>query len=197
MIKLVNILKEITLKTPIGQGSQHIIYPHSKDPNKIIKTFDPDETESIDKDQITTFQNHPDIFPIVYKVTDKYAVLEKLNTEKAINDLTKLESEFFNIKWRGEKKRKYSILLDELMENDNLEDYDFIGLLYYLLQNTSSSSLKKELNILYSLTQTPDILKKYVDFLTKVTSKINQTELDIHSEQFGYDSKGNIKLLDI
>jgi hypothetical protein len=41
-----------------------------------------------------TFQNHPDIFPIVYKVTDKYAVLGKLNTEKAINDLTKLESEF-------------------------------------------------------------------------------------------------------
>ena len=197
MIKLIDILKEITFKTPIGQGSEHIIYPYSKDPNKIIKTFDPDETESINKDQITTFQKHPDIFPIIYKVTDKYAVLEKLNTEKAIDELEKLQTEFFNLKWRDEKKRKYSILLDELMEDDNLEDYDFIGLLYHLFQNTSSSSLKKELTTLLSLTSNPDILKKYIDFLTKVTSKINQTELDIHSEQFGYDSKENIKLLDI
>ena len=197
MIKLQNILKEIIFKTPIGQGSEHIIYPYSKDPNKIIKTFDPDETESINKDQITTFQKHPDIFPIIYKVTDKYAVLEKLNTEKAIDELEKLETEFFNLKWRSKKKRKYSILLDELMENNNLEDYDFIGLLYHLFQNTSSSSLKKELNTLLSLTSNPDLLKKWIDFLIKVTSKTNQTELDIHSEQFGYDSKGNIKLLDI
>ena len=90
MIKLIDILKEITLKEPIGQGSEHIIYPYSKDPNKVIKTFDSDETESINKNQITTFQNHPDIFPIVYKVTDKYAVLEKLNTKKAIDELEKL-----------------------------------------------------------------------------------------------------------
>ena len=106
MIKLIDILKEITLKEPIGQGSEHVIYPYSKDPNKIIKTFDPDERESINKDQITTFQNHPDIFPIVYKVTDKYAVLEKLNTKKAIDELEKLEAEFFNLKWRDEKKKK-------------------------------------------------------------------------------------------
>ena len=197
MIKLIDILKEITLKEPIGQGSEHVIYPYSKDPNKIIKTFDPDERESINKDQITTFQNHPDIFPIVYKVTDKYAVLEKLNTKKAIDELEKLETEFFNLKWRDEKKRKYSILLDDLMEDDNLEDYDFIGLLYHLFQNTSSSSLKKELNTLLSLTSNPDLLKKWIDFLIKLPSIIGKTELDIHAEQFGYDSEENIKLLDI
>ena len=197
MIKLVDILKEITFKTPIGQGSEHIIYPYSKDPNKVIKTFDPDETESINKNQITTFQKHPDIFPIVYKVTDKYAVLEKLNTEKAINELEKLQTEFFNLKWRSEKKRKYSILLDDLMGDNNLEGLDFIGLLYYLFQNTSSSSLKKELNTLLSLTQNPDLLKKWIDFLIKVSSIIGKTKLDIHTEQFGYDPKGNIKLLDI
>ena len=90
MIKLLSILKEITFKEPIGQGSEHIIYPYSKDPNKVIKTFDPDEKESINKDQITTFQKHPDIFPIVYKVTDKYAILEKLNTKKVIDELEKL-----------------------------------------------------------------------------------------------------------
>ena len=197
MIKLIDILKEITFKTPIGQGSEHIIYPYSKDPNKVIKTFDPDETESINKNQITTFQKHPDIFPIVYKVTDKYSVLEKLNTEKAINELEKLQTEFFNLKWRSEKKRKYSILLDDLMENNNLEGLDFIGLLYHLFQNTSSSSLKKELNTLLSLTQNPDLLKKWIDFLIKVSSIMSKTKLDIHTEQFGYDPKGNIKLLDI
>ena len=83
------------------------------------------------------------------------------------------------------------------MEDNNLEDYDFIGLLYHLFQNTSSSSLKKELTTLLSLTSNPDLLKKYIDFLTKVISKTNQTELDIHAEQFGYDPKENIKLLDI
>ena len=95
------------------------------------------------------------------------------------------------------KKRKYSILLDDLMEDDNLEDYDFIGLLYHLFQNTSSSSLKKELNTLLSLTSNPDLLKKWIDFLIKLPSIIGKTELDIHAEQFGYDSEENIKLLDI
>jgi len=199
MIKLIDILKEISIsgKEPIGQGSEHIIYPYFKDPNKVIKTFDPYEGESINKDQITTFQKHPDIFPIVYKVTDKYAVLEKLNTEKAINELEKLQTEFFNLKWRSEKKRKYSILLDDLMENDNLEGLDFIGLLYHLFLNTPSSSLKKELNTLLSLTSTPDLLKKWIDFLIKVSSIMGKTKLDIHTEQFGYNSEGNIKLLDI
>ena len=191
MIKLQDILKEIIFKTPIGQGSEHIIYPYSKDPNKIIKT----SSQSVNKNQITIFQKHPDIFPIVYKITDKYAVLEKLDVNQAITELEKLEVEFFNLKWHSDKKRKYSILLDDLMENND-DDYDFIGLLYYLLQN-NPSSLKSELNTLYSLTQNPELLKKWIDFLIKVTSKTNQTELDIHSEQFGYDSKGNIKLLDI
>ena len=191
MIKLINILKEIIFKTPIGQGSEHIIYPYSKDPNKVIKT----SSQSVNKNQITIFQKHPDIFPIVYKITDKYAVLEKLDVNQAITELEKLEVEFFNLKWHSDKKRKYSILLDDLMENND-DDYDFIGLLYYLFQN-NPSSLKSELNTLYSLTQNPELLKKWIDFLIKVTSKTNQTELDIHSEQFGYDSKGNIKLLDI
>ena len=191
MIKLINILKEIIFKTPIGQGSEHIIYPYSKDPNKVIKT----SSQSVNKNQITIFQKHPDIFPIVYKITDKYAVLEKLDVNQAITELEKLEVEFFNLKWHSDKKRKYSILLDDLMENND-DDYDFIGLLYYLFQN-NPSSLKSELNTLYSLTQNPELLKKWIDFLIKVTSKTNQTKLDIHSEQFGYDSKGNIKLLDI
>ena len=58
-------------------------------------------------------------------------------------NLKNYKQNFFNLKWRSEKKRKYSILLDDLMENNNLEGLDFIGLLYHLFQNTSSSSLKK------------------------------------------------------
>jgi hypothetical protein len=199
MIKLIDILKEISVsgKEPIGQGSQHVVYPYSKDPNKVIKTFDPSEGESINIEQIDTFQQYPNIFPIVYKVTDKYAVLEKLNTEKAINELEKLQTEFFNLKWRSEKKRKYSILLDDLMENDNLEGLDFIGLLYHLFLNTPSSSLKKELNTLYSLTQNPNLLKKWIDFLLQIVSIFGKKDLDIHAEQFGYTSEGQIKLLDI
>ena len=193
MIKLIDILKEISIsgKEPIGQGSEHIIYPHSKDPNKVIKT----SSQSVNKNQITTFQKHPDIFPIVYKITDKYAVLEKLDVNQAITELEKLEVEFFNLKWHSNKKRKYSILLDDLMENND-DDYDFIGLLYYLLQN-NPPSLKSELNTLLSLTSTPDLLKKWIDFLIKVLSIMGKTELDIHTEQFGYNSEGNIKLLDI
>jgi hypothetical protein len=202
MIKLTNLLKqlikeeiykvltEITFKTPIGQGSEHIIYPHSKDPNKVIKT----SSQSVNKNQITTFQKHPDIFPIVYKITDKYAVLEKLDVNQVITELEKLEVEFFNLKWHSDKKRKYSILLDDLMENND-DNYDFIGLLYYLLQN-NPSSLKSELNTLYSLTQNPELLKKWIDFLLQIISIFGKKDLDIHAEQFGYTPKGQIKLLD-
>ncbi len=199
MIKLVNLLKEISVsvKKPIGQGSQHIVYPHSKDPNKVIKTFDPDEGEFINTKHIDIFQKHPNIFPKVYKATDKYAVLEKLDIDQAITELEKLEAEFFNLKWRSNKKRKHSILLDDIMENDNLEDNDFIYKLYYLIKNNPSSVLKPELNTLYSLTQNSNLLKKWIDFLTQIISTFNKKDLDIHAEQFGYDSKGNIKLLDL
>jgi len=198
MIKLIDILKEISVsgKEPIGQGSQHIIYPHSKDPNKVIKTFDPSEGESINIEQIDTFQKYPNIFPKVYKVTDKYAVLEKLDVNQAITELEKLEIEFFNLKWRSNKKRKYSILLDDVMEDDNLEDNDFIYKLHYLIKN-NPSSLKSELNTLYSLTQNPELLKKWVDFLLQIVSIFGKKDLDIHAEQFGYTPEGQIKLLDI
>jgi hypothetical protein len=83
------------------------------------------------------------------------------------------------------------------MEDDNLEGIDFIGKLYYLIQKTPSSSLKKELDTLSSFTQNPKLLKKWIDFLIKLSSIMGQTELDMHAEQFGYDSEENLKLLDI
>jgi len=198
MIKLIDILKEIFVsgKEPIGQGSQHVVYPYSKDPNKVIKTFDPSEGESINIEQIDTFQQYPNIFPIVYKVTDKYAVLEKLDVDQAVAELEKLNVEFSNIKQKSNEKRKYSILLDDIMEDDNLQYDDFIYKLYYLIKN-NPSSLKSELNTLYSLTQNPNLLKKWIDFLLQIVSIFGKKDLDIHAEQFGYTPEGQIKLLDI
>ena len=78
------------------------------------------------------------------------------------------------------------------MEDDNLEGIDFIGKLYYLIQKTPSSSLKKELDTLSSFTQNPKLLKKWIDFLIKLSSIMGQTELDMHAEQFGYNSEENL-----
>ena len=81
MIKLVNLLKEIQTrpKTRIGTGMEGDVYNVGK--NKVVKKtgnldgFTPKELKNYD-----LFNQHPDIFPHIYKLTKYYIIMDKLDS---------------------------------------------------------------------------------------------------------------------
>jgi hypothetical protein len=82
MIKLIDILNELNIqpKLKLGTGSTYTTYPSSLQPDKVIKILNDEDEGSLDE-HYDLFIKYPKYFPIVYKKTDKYMVLEKLNTQ--------------------------------------------------------------------------------------------------------------------
>ena len=194
MIKLVNLLKEVTYKEPEAFGSRHIIYPSQTYPDKIIKTakinpkFGGDEYNTLDLDAIKLFQKHPDIFPIVYKVTEKYVVLEKLDDNKPYYDLKNLYNQVV------ESNTEFSEYIEDKSSHYE-KTYDLFST-YIYEYITEEDKTPSDFDEVYSKIKDGNLLKKYVLFIFKVI-QLNTKYLDIHNNQFGYDSKGNIKLLDL
>jgi hypothetical protein len=185
MIKLLDILNELNIqpKDQLGSGQSSSTYPYNKDPEKIIKTVsDYDDNNKFDLEQIKIFQKHPDIFPLIYKVTDKYAVLEKLNINKAYNEM---------LSW-GKQVKKTNNILSYFMQDEEYEYDDYAGILYYFLKQNSEN----ELESLYSKIKDGDKLKAWVSLIKKAINLNLKSDLDIHGEQFGYNNNNKLKLLD-
>ena len=80
MIKLVDILKEIQTqpKKRIGHGNQGNVYNVGK--NKIVKKSTNPKGFSQDEIEIyNLFNQHPDVFPHIYKLTKDYVIMDKLD----------------------------------------------------------------------------------------------------------------------
>jgi hypothetical protein len=92
MIKLIKILKEITIQTKpqLGKGENFIAYPSKTYSDRVIKTSS--SPQNI-QNHVNLFNKFPEIFPKVYEVTDRYMVVEKLNQQpiqeynKKVSDL--------------------------------------------------------------------------------------------------------------
>jgi hypothetical protein len=186
-----SIEEEIRQKGELGMGRDHIVYPFEKDPSKVIKIAyvgewgKPVGSGVLKASHIEKMLDYPDIFPKVYKHNDRYAIIEKLNTDEIENDdeilydvVSKYDLSLFNssstlsaieeVFWRGAKNRELLHKLRELVINDkDLEPYE--------------------------RTLTID----YIDLFLKIIEQIpNASGLDIHSGNIGYDFSGNLKLLD-
>jgi hypothetical protein len=180
VIKLIDILSELSTidKDILGQGFEHNVYP-SKDPNKVIKVG---ETKYVKK-WIEDFKSRPDLFPTIYKTgfykgnpKITYVVMEKLDTDQFEVDFDVLESIIEDVS-------NYDGILDAIKKTERNENE----------WNKLHNSIKQ---------QDPEI----ADFYTKIYNNVVQTKpfrsglfqvYDFHKGQFGYDKKGNIKMLDI
>lgn len=201
MIKLVNLLKELYNKNLIGdehgEGSIHIVYNYGKD--KVIK-FNQNQGEPI-SDHIKIFDKYPEIFPKVYDIGEDYVILEKLDDWKAIGEGDDINRILFHdnpsptindyddkshnsyIAEKSKYKGRYVGLITSLIYN-NLED------------NQLKLELKKELpKDLYT-----SLINNWYPLLKKIHDLpwISNLPKDMYShENFGYNSKGELKMLDI
>ena len=198
MIKLVDLLKEIYDKDLIGpeysEGGQHKIYLYDKD--KIIKFNYSGEGEI--GDNVKIFTQYPDIFPKVYDMGYDYAILEKLDDKKAASETWECKKYLFSQSSETPPENQYisKLVQRSRINGPNWYDSKVSKLIYNNLDdNELKSQLQKELpSNLYD-----SLIKNWYPLLQKVKniSWSSKIEKDINDENFGYNSKGELKMLDI
>jgi hypothetical protein len=180
MIKLLNILNESLLeklgtrKQIMGSGIQHDVYPFKGDPTKVIKISA--YGDDIDTSYVKTFQDNPSITAKIFKVTNKYMIMEKLDTKKFLEEDEKVRMFLSKV----ENKLPYDSLL--FIKTLQLEYPDVLqGLMKYADKNNK---------------EVKSILERWVDFLERL-KETGLEDLDIHNANLGYDKEGKLKLLDL
>ena len=164
-------------KPLIGSGASHKVYPSKKYPNIIYKIGG---ESSVDR-WYETFKRFPEFFPKVYKkgttmipyydgkIRVSYVMLEKLET--------KTFEEFWDI-------------IDEYFEGDSL--------LTMLMQYEFTYDRLIKMGELIKNNEGEEIFRKYIELIKLVDAIIELVgSPDIHKYQFGYDSSGKLKCLDV
>jgi predicted transglutaminase-like cysteine proteinase len=177
-------------KTIVNYGVEHNIYRSIKYPNKLIKVG----PDFIVNEWYYVFEENPDLFPKVYGMYPLknrewikrigiqhsqmnnffdeseyyYVVIEELDTKRFLN----LWNQMNEVNGKVNK-----VKLIDMMEYDGYEDnWD------NLLDHVKDSSIYNEIDMFYSL------IKRLHDV---------KDGPDLHERQFGFDSKGVLKALDI
>ena len=178
MIKLVDILKEIQTqpKKRIGHGNQGNVYNVGK--NKIVKKSTNPKGFSQDEIEIyNLFNQHPDVFPHIYKLTKDYVIMDKLD-QKPLGDVYNfLETTDM---WREED---YLINIYQMISTNDSNDLEIFN---QILQKT------KELNKM----DLHNTLKKCLDFCIKLKKIFKGKPIDVWLPNVGVDSDGKIKIFD-
>lgn len=189
------ILKEVSVekKERMGSGSFHDVYPLKYDSSKVIKV--PRGVSDYAKDVyrvggsdawFNIFKKYPQYFPKVYKITDKYVILENLDTNRVKQDLFKMEDDLVSI----------SPVISDMIEEHN---YGVTEILYWLVLGKLLGN-KEEIDIYNDIIEKShfkDIFKRYFDLLFNIRNERIKGFIDVNDGNFGYDDKGNLKMLDI
>lgn len=202
-------VKEIKIhqKQQSGAGSQHAVFPYHRYQDKILKTkmgdiqFYRDNPQYInsakmDSNEMEIFQKYPDLFAKVYKYTDRYAVIEKLNTDHFKQDVEKLAQGMFDFVLND--PRLAQAIIPYTIDPSNSDPSD-IGVTQILWSMMVKPNAERNFQILEKYLD-KQILRKFLDFLTKVEHKLIgkvRKSVDVHDGNFGYNKKGELRLLDI
>lgn len=178
MIKLVNLLKELKTypKKSIGGGEHGDAYLVGKD--KIVKKsnklngFTPNEIENYN-----LFNQHPDLFPHIYKLTNNYVIMDKIDSPG------KILMDVYNF-------------LDSI---DIWRDEDFITNIYDSLRFNDFKIFNQILQKAKELNRIDvyNTLKKCLDFCIKLNKIVKNKFIDIQISNIGVDNEGKIKIFDL
>jgi len=194
-MNMYNITEIRVKRKPIyGKGAYNIVYDLVNHPDKVVKIPKISEEWKSTKEQLSIFSKYPFLFPKVYIVTDKYAILEKLDDKKALeesksllNKIKLLENKFkdntvishisyANDLSSGIQALKFAIRFKEITLSRYKEDKE--KLMSYLSSNDVEIFINRE---------------KFIDTTMDIEGIGNS---DIHDGQFAYDKNNNLKLID-
>ena len=164
-------------KRKVGSGMEHDVYPSYKNPDSVYKVVK-GKTPKIRMAWVNLFQEHPDIFPKILEIKDKYVVLEKLDTNKAMDEYYTLDS--------------------ILKEDDELHDSDFAYTFFTIYKNHDKDRLDAIDDYFeYVGEKTYNLYSKWRDLILKFLDIMpHDYYSDLHIGQFGYSKDGTLKILD-
>jgi len=183
MIQFKQFISELNIKhkDPIGDGEQGIIYNVGKD--RVVKKsryedgFTDDEIE-----KYKLFNKYPNNFPHVYKLSDTYIVMEKLdlNFTDAIN--------FYEEEYEMESEET-----DRWRYDDNWANYIYDNIHHNKLNSIKNLLKQSKQNNINAYNTYLKTIK-----LAKILNKIFKNEyIDFHSGNLGLDKNGNLKIFDL
>jgi|APGre2960657423_1045063.scaffolds.fasta_scaffold02667_5 hypothetical protein len=196
-MKLLDIIFEVvvTNKEMLGKGKDHVVYDYKSDPTKVIKSAwgvnkgeykygDKSNQHIVDMnpDHIEVILKYPNLFPKVFKYNKRYAVIEKLDTSRVIQD----QKELYN------QLTKYDDVFRNVVESD------FISGLYWTVTKVSGF-IPKIIRKMKSAGEDLTLLGKYVSLFKKLKTTVARSSyygVDVTVHNLGYDNEGNLKLLD-
>lgn len=210
MIKLVDLLHEDSLDKDIEhlknqiknkeidpeEGFEHHVY--FLPGNKVIKfSYDmwkKGEAPPLRTSLFKLFQNHPDVFAKIYKLTDEYVVMEELDNNKVRKEL----SEIWKDLYKGESVGKEVPPTFTNQYLKNIWKGSYHNILNALYKNVEDPQMFIELKKILTPKNYNLIVNNYTPLLKKLKN-INweEREQDIHNEQLGYNSDGKLKFFDI
>lgn len=185
-IRLTDLILELNIraKEPYAAGTEHEIYKDSKDPNKVYRVVmqgHPDISKQA-YNWVEIFKKYPQYFPAVYKSTERGASVEKLNTNKAMQEFDDINNTLRGEMEETKKLGWFTDLLKDIAEGlDRKSVINKVGM--YLQENEPSLA---------------SAFKRYINLMIKL-QPINSPEhtLDAHAGNFGYDKQGRLKMLDL
>jgi hypothetical protein len=178
------IFKELDIrqKTKIGSGTYKDVYDLETYPGFVAKTFDTLNNESIydvqEEEELS--KKHPELFAQIKKVDYKrgYMVQEKVNAKEFETDIDSLKDEI-------------------VAEAPSFKPIDISFYLFRHLRDNNKDAIKVIKDILKD-NDNKRFYNKLITYLSKLSKIKRETQgLDVHRENFGYNDKKQIKMLDI
>lgn len=187
-----NLLNEMNIKdkTIINHGVEHNIYKSIKYPNKLIKVG----PDFIVNEWYYMFEENPDIFPKVYGMypLKNREWINKIGIKPSQQANFFDESEYYYVVIEELDTKKFMNLWNRMNDvNREIQEVSLIDMMEYdgyeenwdnLLDHTKDSNIFHEIEMFYSLIQRLHEVKDGPD---------------LHEKQFGFDSEGILKALDI
>ena len=172
--------------------SDKIVFNSKLKTENIIKKFNPNFPNKIKVEELF-FKYHPDLFADIINIDYNRGIMiqKKLDSQKALNDLTILYDYFIKYNYinpiSNYKLDRVLIFLINLIPNS------------YLYQDKNAKIKLKDIKI--NDLNVKNIFNIWIEFLIKL-GKIqpyvyNKPYFDTHMKNFGYDNQNNLKLFDI
>lgn len=185
-------LTELNIKDKeiINHGVEHNIYRSIKHPNKLIKVG----PDFIVNEWYYMFEENPDIFPKVYGMypLKNREWIKRIGVQPSQETNFFDESEYYYVVIEELDTKRFLNLWNQMDEtNREVNDVSLFDMLEYdgyedswnnLLDHVKDSTIYNEVNTFHSL----------IERLHEV-----KDSPDLHQKQFGFDSEGVLKALDI
>ena len=189
MIKLIDILNENQYEPgkKIGAGLGGDVFSVKNYPEYVYKPITKKIYGQITKEQVKGVQEYiqkrPDIFAQIIYINDNYYIQERVNVLKFKQDLRKLNQDF---------KKTIGNYYYQWYAEDNDDGTPETRALYGAINLNYYPEIENQVN-LENLT---DDSKKLILKIKQFFEKGKDVDFDTHSNNFGYDSKDNIKYFD-